>query len=63
MSVQKSKPAPLETDLGEQRDDNIDDLGRRPDGSMEEQPVDPGPGHAQRNSRDRRSRSDPAAEE
>mgnify|MGYP000859068028 CR=1 FL=1 len=34
----KSKPAPLETDTGEQKDDNIDDLGRKPDGSKEEQP-------------------------
>lgn len=34
------KPAPLETDTGEQRDDNIDDLGRRPDGSKQELPKD-----------------------
>ena len=32
------KPAPLETDLGEQQDDNIDDLGRKQDGSTQEQP-------------------------
>ena len=42
MTSQKSKPvppAPLETGRGEQKDDNIDDLGRRPDGSEEDQPV------------------------
>lgn len=38
---EKSTPAPLETDRGEQRDDNIDDLGRRPDGTEQDQPVDP----------------------
>jgi len=38
MSKEKSKPAPLETDTGEQQDDNIDDLGRKPDGSKQEQP-------------------------
>lgn len=32
------KPAPLETDLGAQQDDNIDDLGRKQDGSKQEQP-------------------------
>jgi|GEM_PF-1097772 hypothetical protein len=32
------KPAPLETDPGKQQDDNIDDLGRKPDGSKQEQP-------------------------
>jgi hypothetical protein len=55
MSVQKSTPAPLETGPGEQRDDNIDDLGNRPDGSREEQPVDPDRGHhpeKDRNGRD-----------
>lgn len=34
----KSKPAPLETEPGKQMDDNIDDLGRKPDGSKQEQP-------------------------
>lgn len=38
MLDEKPKPAPLETDPGEQKDDNIDDLGRRPDGSKQEQP-------------------------
>jgi hypothetical protein len=33
-----SKPAPLETDPGEQKDDNIDDMGRKPDGKPVEQP-------------------------
>ena len=37
----KSKPAPLETGPGEQKDDNIDDLGQRPDGTKQEQPVQP----------------------
>ena len=37
------KPAPLETDRGEQQDDNIDDLGRRPDGEVQDQPVQPSP--------------------
>lgn len=36
----KSTPAPLETGPGEQKDDNIDDLGHRPDGTEEDQPVD-----------------------
>ena len=39
MDNDKSKPAPLETTPGEQKDDNIDDLGRKPDGSKLEQPV------------------------
>lgn len=39
---EKSKPAPLETGPGEQKDDNIDDLGNRPDGSEQDQPNDPG---------------------
>lgn len=38
MTSDKTKPAPLETDKGEQKDDNIDDLGRKPDGSSEDQP-------------------------
>lgn len=37
----KSKPAPTETGAGEQKDDNIDDLGRRPDGGEHDQPVKP----------------------
>lgn len=37
----KSKPAPLETDPGQQKDDNIDDLGRKQDGSKHEQPGKP----------------------
>lgn len=38
---ENSKPAPLETEPGEQQDDNIDDLGNRPDGDEHDQPVDP----------------------
>jgi hypothetical protein len=38
MADKKSKPAPLEIGEGEQKDDNIDDLGRKPDGSKQEQP-------------------------
>ena len=34
----KSKPAPLETGPGEQRDDNIDDLGHKHGGGKQEQP-------------------------
>ncbi|MFD2648543.1 hypothetical protein ACFSX5_12155 [Devosia albogilva] len=34
----KSKPAPLETDPGEQQDDNIDDLGDKHGGGKQEQP-------------------------
>ncbi len=34
-------PAPLETGPGEQKDDNIDDLGNRPDGSEQDQPTHP----------------------
>ena len=37
-STEKSKPAPLETEPGKQLDDNIDDLGRKQDGSKQEQP-------------------------
>ncbi|UYO00059.1 MAG: hypothetical protein KIT02_02160 [Devosia sp.] len=36
----RSTPAPEETDPGEQKDDNIDDLGRKPDGSALDQPLD-----------------------
>lgn len=38
MGTQKSKPTPLETETGKQKDDNIDDLGRKSDGSRQEQP-------------------------
>lgn len=38
MSAEKPKPAPLETEPGQQKDDNIDDLGRKQDGSKQEQP-------------------------
>ncbi|SMQ63664.1 hypothetical protein SAMN06295905_0851 [Devosia lucknowensis] len=34
-----SKPAPAQTAPGTQKDDNIDDMGRRPDGSEQDQPV------------------------
>jgi hypothetical protein len=37
----QKKPAPLETDAGQQKDDNIDDLGRRPDGTEQDQPTHP----------------------
>ena len=39
VGVEKSKPAPLETEPGQQKDDNIDDLGRKQDGSRQEQPA------------------------
>jgi hypothetical protein len=39
--TEKSTPAPLETDKGQQKDDNIDDLGHRDDGKKQDQPVDP----------------------
>ena len=38
MADEKSKPAPLELEPGEQQDDNIDDLGNKTDGSKQEQP-------------------------
>nr|WP_295890361.1 hypothetical protein [uncultured Devosia sp.] len=38
MGAEKPKPAPLETEPGQQQDDNIDDLGRKQDGSKLEQP-------------------------
>lgn len=38
MSTTPTKPAPKEIKLGEQVDDNIDDLGRKNDGSKQEQP-------------------------
>lgn len=34
----KPKPKPIETETGKQMDDNIDDLGRRPDGTQQDQP-------------------------
>ncbi|WP_160297807.1 hypothetical protein [Devosia chinhatensis] len=37
-SKQESRPAPTETEPGQQRDDNLDDMGRRPDGSEQDQP-------------------------
>jgi hypothetical protein len=40
MANEKVKPAPLETEDGEQMDDNIDDLGNMPDGSKLDQPSD-----------------------
>ena len=57
MSAQKSKPAPLETGRGKQMDDNIDDMGRRRDGSVEEQPVDPKSGTVPKPDPTRRDRS------
>lgn len=44
MKPEKTKPAPLETDRGEQNDDNIDEFGNRPDGSEQDQPVNPDQG-------------------
>jgi hypothetical protein len=41
-SHQKNESAPEKTEPGQQKDDNIDDLGRRPDGTRLDQPVDPG---------------------
>ena len=41
MPSKQSTPAPLETDPGEQQDDNIDDLGHRPDGAEQDQPTTP----------------------
>jgi hypothetical protein len=37
MAKEKPIPPPLETGDGKQMDDNIDDLGRKPDGSKQEQ--------------------------
>lgn len=36
-------PAPTETETGGQEDDNVDDLGRRSDGTEIDQPVNPAP--------------------
>ena len=44
---QNSKP----TRPGKQRDDNLDDMGRRPDGSEQDQPVDA-------DKKDKKSRAD-----
>jgi hypothetical protein len=41
-NTERSTPAPLETDPGEQKDDNLDDLGHKPDGSKQDQPVNGG---------------------
>lgn len=38
MTKEQSKPAPTETAPGKQKDDNIDDLGRKQDGSRQDQP-------------------------
>ena len=46
MPDKDSLPAPLDTRKGQQKDDNIDDMGRRPDGTVEEQPVRPSEGGA-----------------
>ena len=37
MTKEKPKPPPLETGTGRQMDDNIDDLGRKQDGSKQDQ--------------------------
>jgi hypothetical protein len=39
MAKKPAKPAPLEIDPSEQRDDNIDALGRKQDGSTQDQPA------------------------
>lgn len=36
---EKTRAAPLETRPGEQKDDNIDEFGRRNDGTEEDQPT------------------------
>ena len=36
--ARKPKPKPIESGTGKQMDDNIDDLGRKQDGSRQEQP-------------------------
>lgn len=38
MTKADKTPAPLEIEPGKQQDDNIDDLGRKQDGSKQEQP-------------------------
>jgi len=42
MAKQPQKPASSETGPGEQKDDNIDDLGRKPDGTKLDQPTGTG---------------------
>jgi len=42
MSKEQSKPAPLETEPGEQMDDNVDDLGNKGEREKLDQPVSPG---------------------
>ena len=49
MPDKNSSPAPLDTRRGKQKDDNIDDMGRRPDGRVEEQPVRTSEGGARGN--------------
>ena len=44
MSKEQSKPAPLETEDGEQMDDNINDVGEKSGDKRQEQPVDGGAG-------------------
>lgn len=39
MHTEKPKPPPEETRPGKQKDDNIDDLSRRPDGTRQDQPA------------------------
>lgn len=39
MSKEKSNPAPLELEPGEQKDDNIDDMGEKQGGGKQDQPV------------------------
>lgn len=41
MSAPNTEPEPIENQPGKQMDDNIDDLGRRPDGTTQDQPVNP----------------------
>ena len=43
MSQEKSRPAPSEIGPGAQKDDNIDDMGNKPAGSKQKQPVKPKP--------------------
>ena len=52
MSASTSKSAPIETGQGEQKDDNIDDLGRRPDGKVQDQPVNADPSPRDRTGKD-----------
>ncbi|WP_156352088.1 hypothetical protein [Devosia sp. Leaf64] len=40
MSIDKSTPAPLETEDGEQMDDNVNDVGQKSGDKKLEQPVD-----------------------